>query len=370
MKTLGNKLVKVLKSVLIAICAIIVLAELIFFIMRAIKSQQAKITTENGIEKIEYLELGGIKQRIMIRGEDQKNPVILFLHGGPGNPILSYASYMQKGLEDDYTFVHWEQRGCGDTYYKNIYADVTEELLMTDLDELVDILRERFQKNKIIIMGHSWGTVLGTQYCKEHPEKVLAYIGTGQVIDFTKGTILASNQAIDQALQAGNDEDVNKLKQYLEEYQNHSDYENIDWNNFDHLKELQSKYLSSQNRMSFTEQMYLFLMDKATNFNEARWAIMKRDKFAKIEKNLEKYLFNIFHVDELGYEYTVPFYLIEGDTDWVSPYPLVQEFYKKVQAPEKQLYMVKDSGHSLFMEQQEQFQTVMEEIKDKLSVIE
>jgi len=107
---------------------------------------------------------------------NRNNPVIIFLHGGPGAGLTCLNYIFSDPLTSEYTFVGWDQRGCGRTYLNNISVDpdndtVTFDQLQKDLDELVDHAREKFGQDKVILMGHSWGTVVGSVYAQEHPEK-------------------------------------------------------------------------------------------------------------------------------------------------------------------------------------------------------
>ena len=141
-------------------------------------AHQSRIGTDTGIQEGIYVPAGGIEQYLQIRSEDKGSPVILWLHGGPGNPLSYLTYYYQRPLEKNYTIVYWEQRGCGRTFYRNEDSgELTIERLLADTDEVVDYLRERFDQEKVVIAGHSWGTVLGMEYVNTHPEKVAAYIG-------------------------------------------------------------------------------------------------------------------------------------------------------------------------------------------------
>ena len=84
-----------------------------------------RIKTSNGISSLEEITLGGLRQWIFIRGRDQKNPILVFLHGGPGEPVLGIPScrHLDAELIDHYTVVHWDQRGAGKSYYSDIPVD-------------------------------------------------------------------------------------------------------------------------------------------------------------------------------------------------------------------------------------------------------
>lgn len=137
------------------------------------------------IAEIAYLRLGGLEQWVMIRGVNIANPVLILLHGGPGFPEMRLFRTFNAPLENQYVVVYWEQRGTDKSFSSRIPpSSMTVEQFLVDLDELVDVVRRRFGKNKVVLYGHSWGSVLGVLYAARCPSKVAAYIGTGQIGDW------------------------------------------------------------------------------------------------------------------------------------------------------------------------------------------
>lgn len=142
-----------------------------------------KIVPHDGIETMEMAEIGATKQWISIRGRNRVNPVVLVVHGGPGVPLMPAGWAFQAPWEDYFTVVQWDQRGVGKNYE---YADhdalaptLTTERMIQDTEEMVSYLRKRFNKNKIVLMGFSWGTTLASQVAMKHPEWLYAYVGIG-----------------------------------------------------------------------------------------------------------------------------------------------------------------------------------------------
>ncbi|MFO0698605.1 MAG: alpha/beta hydrolase [Nitrospira sp.] len=134
------------------------------------------------IAEISYLRLGGFDQWVMIRGKNIADPILILLHGGPGFPEMRLFRTFNAALEQYYTVVYWMQRGTSKSFDRRMPASsLTIEQFITDLDELVDLMRKRFGKGKVALYGHSWGSVLGALYASRFPEKVAAYVGTGQV---------------------------------------------------------------------------------------------------------------------------------------------------------------------------------------------
>ena len=141
-------------------------------------------TLPGSIAEIDYLRLGGFDQWVMIRGESVGNPLLILLHGGPGFPEMRLFRHFNAPLEQSFTVVYWEQRGTDKSFDRTIpTSSMTVEQFIADLDELVDAVRKRFGKAKVAIYGHSWGSALGVLYAARFPEKVAAYVGTGQIGD-------------------------------------------------------------------------------------------------------------------------------------------------------------------------------------------
>ena len=155
------------------------------------KKKRYKISTPNGVDEKTYVNINGQEQYVFIRGNDVNNSMILNLHGGPANPDAFFTYEFAKEIVDDFTYVSWDQRGCGRTYYKNKSTDPENktadfEQAIEDVDALVNYLCDRFKKDKVFLMGHSYGSLLGVNYVSKHPEKVESYIGIGQSVSIAE----------------------------------------------------------------------------------------------------------------------------------------------------------------------------------------
>lgn len=161
---------KILKWLFLVLAAVIAL----FLIIRLIGQKIYSRTPENGINEERYVEINGTRQWISIYGQDKDNPVLLYLHGGPGSSTSTYDYAFTRKWTDVYTVVTWDQRNCGMTKY------------------LLDYLG----KDKITLLGHSWGTYLGCNLVLEYPEYYECYIGTGQFVDFYQMEYYAARNAL------------------------------------------------------------------------------------------------------------------------------------------------------------------------------
>jgi proline iminopeptidase len=181
----------------------------------AIIANARKILTPNGVERLENVRIGGIDQRVSIRGIDRRNPILLHIHGGPGYVSIPMNWWFSRGWEEYFTVVQWDQRAAGKTHLltdpATIAPTLTHERMIADAEEMAAWVRKEFGKDKIFVLGHSWGSFLGLQLATRHPEWLHAYIGVGQVIDGPESERRGWRFAIDAARAAGNAEAEREL---------------------------------------------------------------------------------------------------------------------------------------------------------------
>jgi pimeloyl-ACP methyl ester carboxylesterase len=167
----------------------------------------------HSIAEIVYLRLGGFDQWVMIRGESAANPLLILLHGGPGFPEMRLFRHFNAALEKDFTVVYWEQRGTGKSFDCNIpESSMTVEQFIADLDELVDEMRKRFGKEKVVIYGHSWGSALGVLYAARFLKKVCVFVGAAQVGDWPASEVICYEFTLAEANRRGNRKALRELR--------------------------------------------------------------------------------------------------------------------------------------------------------------
>jgi pimeloyl-ACP methyl ester carboxylesterase len=170
------------------------------------------IKTPNGVASLEKVMLGGVEQWILIRGEDAANPVLLFLHGGPGSPVMPIAHHYGRELENHFVVVHWDQRGGGKSYDSSLAEEsFTIDQFVSDALELTELLRNRFEAPKVYLVGHSWGSALGVLAVQRHPELFHAYVGMGQVVDEPRAEQIGLQFVLGKARESGNEEALREL---------------------------------------------------------------------------------------------------------------------------------------------------------------
>jgi hypothetical protein len=167
----------------------------------------------NSIAEVGYVRLGSINQWVVIRGENVANPALIVLHGGPGMSEMGFFRHCNAALERHFTVVHWDQRGTGKSFDRDIpRSSMTLEQFVGDLDELVDIVRRRFGKEKVAILGHSWGSALGAIYAARFPQKVSVYIGAAQIGDWPAAESLSYSFGVAEAQRQHDEKALKKLR--------------------------------------------------------------------------------------------------------------------------------------------------------------
>ena len=165
-------------------------------------------------EKV-FIKIGGVEQGMFIRGKDIKNPVLLFVHGGPSFPEYFLVEKYPVGLEDHFTVCYWEQRGGGISYTPQVTLEsMTLQQLASDAIEVTNYLRSRFDKEKIYIMAHSGGTAFAIQAVDSHPQLFHAYIGIAQITCQAESEKLCYKYMMNRYLAEGNTKMVAELKKY------------------------------------------------------------------------------------------------------------------------------------------------------------
>ena len=334
--------------------AVVVVGGFTFLIAgRNINQLKRFVRYKDGVNEQLYVKLTDQEEYITIAGEDATNPVIVSLHGGPGSPT-SYVDYCwQDYLTDDYTVVCWDERGCGRSYYHNAAVDPNNETLsfdaqLADLDALVDYLCDRFSQEQVIIVGHSYGTVLGSRYALAHPEKVSAYIGIGQCVNTRDyaNEIYAYEDAL--SIARANGDDTTEMEASYEKF--------VANMNLANLMELRAK-VEPYHPQTVTEDVSTMaaLTSPTLGVDDARWYLFqlgvlmddaKMERYEElVEKPLSEYT-NNFDALEHNDAYEMPVMFISGSCDWICPVGLVEEYMDAMTAPRKELRRIEGCGHS------------------------
>lgn len=173
-----------------------------------------KITGDNSISELRKVKINDTGIEVMIRGKDRNNPIILFVHGGPCCSEIPYARKYQSQLEEEFTIVHYDQRGSGKSYqFGTDYSDVTAATHVEDLIALTEYIEGYLHQKQVILAGHSYGTYIATMTTAQRPELYRAYVGIGQMSNTIQGESITLQKCVKAAEEAGNAEDAVYLKE-------------------------------------------------------------------------------------------------------------------------------------------------------------
>jgi proline iminopeptidase len=165
------------------------------------------------------IQLGGLAQEILVRGADARNPLLLILHGGPGFAELPLFTTYNAALEDHFLVAHWDQRGAGRSYAADIPVDsMTLGQFIADGLELIDWLTDRFSQDKVYLLGHSWGSLLGAMIAGERPEKLHAFVGAGQLVAGLRNEQTSYAFTLRSAIEQDNTEAITALRAIEDRY--------------------------------------------------------------------------------------------------------------------------------------------------------
>ncbi|RIA44616.1 pimeloyl-ACP methyl ester carboxylesterase [Hephaestia caeni] len=175
-----------------------------------------KIVTPDGIQETFTATLGGAPQVINVRGADRDNPLLLFIHGGPGSVEMPIAWSFQRPWEDYFAVVQWDQRGAGRSYRlidpEKLAPTLSVDRYRDDAIALIELLRRKYGKRKVVLVGHSWGSAIGLAVAAKRPDLISAYVGIGQLIDVRENERLGFAWTLARAKADDNQEAVAELE--------------------------------------------------------------------------------------------------------------------------------------------------------------
>ena len=300
------------------------------------------------LAEIVEVEVNNTTQYMTVRTKDTNNPVILFLAGGPGGTQLSSTRNFLSDLEDDFTIINWEQPGVGKSYDARSIETLTPEVFVEDAHALTLLIKERFAKEKIYLIGESWGSYLGVLLSKAYPEDYYAFIGTGQMVDFEETEKHCYNLALDLAIARG-DEDVVKALTNLGEPPIYG--ENVTMEIASYLQYL---HFEMNRNPSINHQDW----DTLDTLFSPEYSVLDSLNFIKGLYFTFSHVFQqLYEVDlrETHTDFEIPIYILHGSHDLNAPVYLVEDYYDSINAPEKELIMFEASGHNPWINEYELF---------------
>ncbi len=308
----------------------------------------------NSIASLEKVRLGGAEQWLIIRGQDVDKPVLLFLSGGPGASEAARVLRFNRELEKQFVVVIWEQRGCGKSYPAR--GDLSLQRYTADVIELSEMLRQRFDEQKIYLVGHSWGTIIGLLAAQARPDLFHAYVGTAQMVDVLETDRMIYDLVLAHSRQSGDAAFVETLETqgpppypgknpigpyarlFGREYQLF-EVPNIPDETYRREGDAIMLMLK-QPEYGWLDRVY-YLLGLMTTFNAVYPQLQALD----------------FRVDAARLD--LPVYMVLGRHDMNNPSPIPEEYFNLLEAPAKRLVFFENSGHGMIWEEAGLFHRLM-----------
>lgn len=311
--------------------------------------------------KEEYVSVNGIEHFLLHYPKAPNAPVLLFLHGGPGNFESLFAYELDKAWGDMFTQVHWDQRGAGKTLLRNKKKGLpkTIDQMLDDLHGIIGHLKSTYHVEKIVLLGHSWGSLLGSLYALRHPENVLAYIGVGQVVNIRENERIGYQNTLNMANRSRNQKHINVLK-------NLDNYPPSD----------PDQFLKAMIKLREVQQAYDNGMGSGSGMGELIKSAMRSPSFhwgdfisffsmMKINRPLQLKLLTFNLYDSVP-QYKVPVHYILGDLDTITPTSISKAYFNKIEAPNKTITIVPKAGHNPMYERPKEFTTALRAVRETL----
>ncbi len=310
------------------------------------------------IDEKGFVSIGGIEQWVTVKGDSCANPIILFLHGGPGNPLSPYSDELYGAWVRDFTLVQWDQRGSGMTYGRNPQEPgepITIAQMSSDGIELAAYLVDRFGKDKVILTGSSWGSVLGVHMASARPDLFHAYLGVSQVVSHPENEIRSYFKLLDLAHAANDVAALTVLEEVGEP----------PWENprsFGKVRRVVRQY-ESKVATPPPEHWWTPAAEYATPTALADYEAGEEFSFLAFVGLRGDGILSTVDLPRLGTEFAVPMFFVHGEHDLLITPGVTQRYYDSLKAPQKSFVLVENAGHDTNQELVDvQYKLLMEQI--------
>jgi proline iminopeptidase len=353
-----TRIKRILKFVGIAVaCLVVAVLSSALLYRKYLQHQTAEaraITSPDGINSLESARIGGIDQWVEVRGQNVNNPIILFIHGGPGTAFIPLAGAWQASWEQNFTVVQWDQRGAGKTYVSNDKELQRRTMNVPQMEqdtlEVVNYLRQRFKRQRIFVLGHSWGSVLGLWLAHEHPDLIYAYVGVGQIINTQQNEVVGYQDALKEGHKRHNDQAVKAL----EDIAPYPPAE-LDFGKMQVLRDWERDLLgppAGTPRFTDTQKILSAVVSAPEYSPLDDYGWIQGTRFS-----IDILLPEMMTIDltQLGADFRAPILFFEGRHDPYCPPSLIWEYSQSIKAPYKEFIWFENAGHFPFFEEQQKF---------------
>jgi proline iminopeptidase len=332
------------------------------------KTEQGRLQIEpkTGVNELFKVNIGGIPQWFHARGGHKSDPVLFWLHGGPGTPMMPFESMWQNSLEEHFIVVHWDQRGSGKTYFEApAQAQNSYALMLSDAQAALGMIKQRYNKQRVVIVGHSWGSTLGIGLVQTRPQDVAAYVGTGQVVDITQNERQGYLARLAEARRLKNATAIKELEGI-------EPYPEANGETPDAKIELLRKWedafgfgISRRYRAQINDVMpKVALASPEYGLKDVSYFLRDTGPTpAQLDRDMDT-----FKVDTWGKDFKVPMFLFLGRHDWQTPSAFAAPWLDTITAPSKQVIWFEKSAHSPMVDEPEAFAKALIEIVRPVAV--
>jgi len=312
---------------------------------KALPGRTPAISGPDPIAVLEPVQIGGMTQWLLIRGQDRSAPVLLWLHGGPGAAQMPLAHATTRALERDFVVVHWDQRGAGKSNPRDFDpATMTLERFLLDAHEVTRHLQARLDAERIIVLGHSWGTMLGARLVARWPDDYAGYIGVGQQVSTARGVAVTLDRLTPLIRAGGRPGHLRWLERATPESL-------LDHSAYVAMMQMLDAYGGGMNVSTWRLGVLLIGAPEYSLRDLQRWLHGANRGSGPMWPD--------YRARDLMAEVPVmpvPMLLISGAADLNTPVELAAEWFDAVEAPQRKRHLVlKHSGHAPFLTEPERF---------------
>lgn len=331
---------------------------LVFVVVKSI-ALVTPVSGKNGIAVLQTVKIGGVDQTMLIRGENVKNPILLYLHSGPGTTEMSAFRANHAELEKYFTVVLWEQRGTGKSYSSELPPEMmTIDRMVQDTGEVMKYLLEKFDQPKLFLVGHSWGSMLGVLAVQQYPEFIYAYAGSGQDICPAVGERISYAFALQKAEELGDAQALKELKQISATFEYPTITGNPNWYQ-DVITERKWLVKFGGEAVGKSDVSSIYVIP---GILPSEYTIMDFIHFGQGSQfSLQTLWPQVMEVNlkESATKLEVPVFFLQGRHDYNTPSSLVEEYYDLLDAPYKELIWFEKSGHHPMYEEATLYDSIL-----------
>jgi len=315
---------------------------------RKVIADLCRIPNPDAVDRTAFVRLGGVEQFVSIRGRSTSNPVLIVCHGGPALPSLPSSWIWQRGVEDYFTVVNYDQRASGKSAASvEEGMDLSIDRYVDDLVELIDWLRAELGVTKVGVLGHSWGTIIGITLAERRPDLLWAYIGVGQVISGAENEVESFGFAMRSATTDRNEEALTELHALGE-------YPGAPPLTTDRIVICRrwAQHYGALSAFRSDSAYFMDAQDLSPYYTEDELHLIGAGQQATMPQVLPQ-LLSFDARDRIAFE--VPLLQFLGRNDWTTPTAPVERWIARVTAPSKEIVWFENSAHLCMIEEPGKF---------------